>query len=121
MKLSSEVRRSIIEMLACYATPSEVQVEVRKAFGVECSLPQILRYDPTTLTGKTLSAENKALFNSIRNSFVAGVSSIAISQKSVRLRRLERDYVNAQSPCVRLRVLEQAAKEVGGMFRRGRR
>lgn len=108
----------IVERLACFATPGEVQKALKETFGIEVPASTLLRYDPTTVQGsEELGQRWKDLFAAARARFLSDVSAIPIANQSYRLRRLQRildDPALSRSPVTVMSALEQAAKEVGG-------
>ena len=75
------------------------------------------KYDPTTVNGSELSAPLKKLFRETRERYLKETADIAIAHQGFRLRELERMYRNVgRNAELGAKLLEQAAKEVGGMF-----
>lgn len=117
--LNEDIKRFIVQSLACFDMPSQVAEAVNDEFGIKVSRQQVQRYDPTKTAGKDLAARHVEIFNATRKVFLEDVGKIPIASQSFRLRSLQRmhdyyisrkNYVQAQS------VLEQAAKEVGGIY-----
>jgi hypothetical protein len=117
--LSEEHKQYIVQCLACFDTPSQVAEDVSKEFSVTIDRMQVQKYDPTKVAGKNMSPKLQAIFHATREAFLKDISQIPIASQAFRLRSLQRqhdyymsrkNYVQAQS------VLEQAAKEVGGIF-----
>lgn len=115
-KLSKEQKRLIVERLACWTMPADVVREINDTYGIKVSLPQLARYDPTGVNGQTLSPSLKELFNGVRKRFIENEVEIAVAHRSYRLQQLQRLIERTQSPKLKAELLEQAAKEVGGMF-----
>ncbi len=114
--LSNDVKKFVVMALACFDTPSVVVVGAAKEFGVQLSRQQVERYDPTTRAGAQLSPRWRTLFDETRNGYLASTAGIAISHRSVRLRALQRMYDDVEQsgdPALLLKLLEQAAREVG--------
>lgn len=117
--LNEEVKLFIVQSLACFDTPSQVAEAVAEEFGIKVDRFQVHKYDPTKVNGKGVSKKLVAIFEVTRQAFLKDVAKIPIASQSFRLRSLQRmhdhhisrkNYVQAQA------VLEQAAKEVGGIF-----
>lgn len=53
--LKPEVKAAIVQMLACYDTPSQVVEAVQKDFGITITRQQVETHDPTKVSGKTLA------------------------------------------------------------------
>ncbi|RTL63697.1 MAG: DUF2280 domain-containing protein [Hyphomicrobiales bacterium] len=122
-KLNDQLRKRIVCDLAAFATPSEVADLVRQEAGVDVSRQSIEAYDPTTRAGRNLTTKWRVLFEEARAAFLRETSSIGISHRAVRLRRLEALYRAAADKgdlVVAAELLEQAAREVGDCFK-GRR
>jgi len=111
----------IVERLACFYTHSEVQAGLRDTFKVSASLQQIQRYDVTRANGATLSPTLKKVFDETRERYLKVTEDIPIASQAYRLQQLQRLLENCgRNADLGLRILEQAAKEVGGVFTRRR-
>jgi len=117
--LKPEVKAYIIQMLACYDTPSQVVEAVQKDFGIAITRQQVETHDPTKVSGKTLAKKWVALFNRTRDRFLNEISDIPIANKAYRLRVLQRMSTTAENMKnigMTAQLLEQAAKEVGEAY-----
>lgn len=117
--LNGAIKVFIVERLACFDTPTEVQKAVKQAFGVEVSLPQLAIYNPKSASGARLSQTLRDVFEETRKRFLADTGDIAISHKSYRLRVLDQQLafaVKQGNMAMVTQLLEQAAKEEGGAF-----
>jgi hypothetical protein len=117
--LNGAVKVFIVERLACFDTPTEVQKAVKQAFKVDVSLPQLAIYNPKSASGARLRKDLKDVFEATRAKFLADTSDIAISHKAYRLRVLDQSLVTAMkqgNTAMVTQLLEQAAKEEGGAF-----
>lgn len=94
--LSEEVKVFIVQRLACYDTPQQVADAVREEYGLEIDRRQVQSYDPER-AGKKPGAKWCELHAETRGRFLKEVDQIPMSQKAVRLRRLERIYIRADS------------------------
>jgi hypothetical protein len=118
-KLTEPQKLFIVRALACFDTPSEVAKAFRQEFGVDITRQQVAEYDPTKASGRDVSRRLRAEFEKTRAAFMAEVDEIPISHLAVRLRSLQRMLERADSQgniALVCKLLEQAAKEVGGMF-----
>lgn len=108
----------VVLRLATFHTPSEVAKELKETEGVEVSLPQLARYDPTGVNGAELSEELRELFQGTRERYVQDAAAVPIAHQGYRLQELFRLFRKNRdrSPAVAAALLEQAAKETGGMF-----
>lgn len=117
--LKPEVKAYIIQMLACYDTPSQVVEAVQRDFGISITRQQVETHDPTKVSGKTLAKKWVALFNFTRDRFLNEISDIPIANKAYRLRVLQRMSTTAENMKnigMTAQLLEQAAKEVGEAY-----
>ncbi|WP_042298974.1 DUF2280 domain-containing protein [Paraburkholderia kururiensis] len=117
--LNDDVKLFIVRALACYDTPSQVAGAVKEEFGLVVSRQQVEAYDPNKAIGKGLSKKWREVFQRTREAFLADISQVPIANAAVRLRRIERILVKAETSgntVVALQALEQAAKEAGGAF-----
>lgn len=116
-KLTEPQKAYIVSRLACFYTPSEVVEMVTQDLGLKLDRQQIGKYDPSTLEGRKLSKDLKKLFVETRAKFQSDIQAIPIANRSVRLRELDGVLRRAgRNEDLRLRTLEQAAKEEGGVF-----
>lgn len=117
--LNDDVKRFIVRALACFDTPSQVVEAVKQEYRISVSRQQVECYDPGKHQGRNLHAKWKALFKQCRENFIEDSSEIGISHKSVRLRALARMAAKAEDGrniALAVQIIEQAAKEVGGMY-----
>lgn len=118
-KLNEAMQRFIVQALACYDTPSQVAEAVKEEFGIEITRQQAASYDYTKTMGRTLAKKWRVLFDDTRTKFRAEVAEIPIADQAYRLRTLQRmlgDAVKRKNIVLASQLLEQAAKEQGGMF-----
>ncbi|MDF1820713.1 MAG: DUF2280 domain-containing protein [Alcanivoracaceae bacterium] len=123
-RLKSEIRKFLVQRLACFDAPAEVKKEAQHQFGVVISRQQVQSHDPTKRAGRNLSRELKALFNHTREAFLENTADIAVSHKAVRLRALQRMFERAEETgnlVLAAQLLEQAAKESGDAYTNKRR
>ena len=117
--LKPEVKAAIVQMLACYDTPSQVVEAVQKDYGIAITRQQVETHDPTKVSGKTLAKKWVDLFNLTRDRFLNEISDIPIANKAYRLRVLQRMSTTAENMKnigMTAQLLEQAAKEVGEAY-----
>jgi hypothetical protein len=121
--LTDAVKEYIVQQLAMYAQPQHVADLVEQEFGVTIDRQQVFKYKP----GKSnLSKKLKDLFDKTRADFLDQLVKIPIANKTYRLKMLqtalEKVMANPRLNTVELRyLLEQAAKEEGGLFTNQRR
>jgi hypothetical protein len=118
-KLTEAVQRFIVQALACYDTPSEVAEAVKEEFGLELTRQQVATYDASKTTGRTMAKKWRVLFEDTRAAFRKEVSEIPIADQAYRLRQLDKiaqQAMKRKNVVLAAQMLEQAAKEVGGMY-----
>lgn len=117
--LKPEVKAAIVQMLACYDTPSQVVEAVQKDFGITITRQQVETHDPTKVSGKTLAKKWVDMFNATRDRFLNEISDIPIANKAYRLRVLDRMATRAEGMknlALTAEIIEQAAKECGDAY-----
>ena len=115
--LKEPVKIFIVQALACRDTPQEVAEAVKQEFKIELDRRQCASYDPTKPAGQNLSKKFVQLFNETREKFDAGLIDIPIANKHFRLKQYQKKLErNAKNTVMSLKILEQAAKDVGGQF-----
>ena len=115
--LKEPVKIFIIQALACRDTPQEVAEAVKQEFKIELDRRQCASYDPTKPAGQNLSKKFVQLFEETREKFDAGLIDIPIANKHFRLKQYQKQLErNAKNTVMSLKILEQAAKDVGGQF-----
>lgn len=117
--LKDEVKRFIVQALACFDTPTQVVQAVKETFGVEVSRQQCEQYDPTKHAGRDLGVKWKAVFEDTRKRFREETAEIPIANRAYRLRAMNRFVERAETMKnigLAMQILEQAAKEVGDVF-----
>lgn len=118
-KLNEAVQRFIVQALACYDTPTQAADAVKEEFGIEITRQQAASYDPTKVMGRTLAKKWRDLFHETRERFRKEVAEIPIADQAYRLRQLQRmtqEAMRRKNIVLAASLLEQAAKEQGGMF-----
>lgn len=118
--LTERQKQFIVAQLAAYHSPSEVADLYKEAFGEPITRQHVNLYNPETVGGKQVSQKWKDYFATCRAAFLNDRSSIAIAQQNFRLRALGElfDANKKKSVKMALLILQQAAKEEGGLFQR---
>jgi hypothetical protein len=114
--LSDAQKRAIVQGLACFRTPSEVAEDVKEAFGLEVPREQVRNYNPQQVE---VAKKWRSLFDATRAAFIAEVARHGITHQAYRLGELDamlRKAKKAGNLVLAASLLEQAAREVGGMF-----
>ncbi|NUG58951.1 DUF2280 domain-containing protein [Acinetobacter baumannii] len=114
--LKEPVKIFIVQALACRDTPQEVVEQVKQEFGVDISRSQCECYDPTKYSGRNLSKKFVELFELTRDEFDKGLIDIPIANKFYRLKQYQRQLEKTRNVKTALKILEQAAKDIGGQF-----
>src|SRR5690606_13183476 len=115
--LSEPVKIFIVQALACRDTPQEVVTLVKQAYDIEVTRSQCQNYDPTKYSGRNLSKKFVELFYETRKKFDEGLIDIPIANKHFRLKQYQKQLErNTKNTVMSLKILEQAAKDVGGRF-----
>ena len=115
--LKEPVKIFIVQALACRDTPQEVAELVKQEFKISIERSQVAAYDPTKISGKNLSKKFVDLFHKTRTDFDAGLVDIPIANKHYRLKQYQKQLErNSKNVVMSLKILEQAAKDVGGQF-----
>lgn len=124
-EISDPMRAVIVSQLAMYAANSEVRDYMKEEFDVEVSAMTVARHNPQNKASEGyLRKEFVDLFWTMRENFQRGLEDCGIVWKAYRLRKLDemmRKAKLAGNFDLAARLLEQAAKEVGGMFDQRRR
>lgn len=116
-QLKKEIKLFIVRSLAQFNTPTETAQAVHQEYGVQITKQNCEKYDPTKRSGQSLSAELKAEFEATRKQFIETPQNIPIANLVYRLERMQRIVENAgKNNMLVLTTLEQAAKDVGGMY-----
>lgn len=117
--LNDDQKLFIVQALACFDAPSQVIEAVKQEFGIDVSPQQLQAYNPATKAGARMSQKLKDIFESTRTRFLAEVSDIPVANQAYRLRQLQRmvyESMKRKNIVLAASLLEQAAKESGGMF-----
>lgn len=117
-RLTGDQKSYIVRALAAYDTPTEVLDSVNEIFGITVSRQQVHRYDATR-AGSKPAKKWIALFKLAREAFLKDVQENPVSNIAYRLRTMQKELEkarHARNPDLILRILEQAAKELGGVF-----
>ncbi|TXH12242.1 MAG: DUF2280 domain-containing protein [Gammaproteobacteria bacterium] len=117
-QLTEVQKEAVVRALACFSRPIEVVALMKKEFNVDVTLRQVVGYDPTRASYDA-GERWREFFHRAREGYVKESLSVPIAHRGFRLRTLQRmlDHaLEADNFVLAARLLEQAAKEVGGMF-----
>lgn len=120
MTLTEHQKAWIVTQWARMRYANQIRKEFAEVFGVEIDRKQVHTYNPKAGSNYGRGqAKWHALFEEEREKFLAEVNAIPISNAAVRLDRLETMCVAAMekgNAPLAASMIEQAAKEVGGLF-----
>lgn len=117
-RLNETMKAFVVERLACMATPTDVVEEVKEIFGLELSRQQVHYYDPTAPAAKT-PKKWRELYEVTQEAWLTTRSRAGVAYQNRRLEELDRLYERVKRSGnypLALQILEQAAKEMGGVF-----
>lgn len=119
-ELSDEVKDYIVKELALYRRPAQVVAGVKAFFDLTVDRRHVQHYDPTKGAAlKRLGPRWVNLFHETRSRFDAETAAIPIAKQSYRLAMLQRMAEAAEEKQqfeTAARILEQVAKERGGVY-----
>ena len=116
--LTDQQKTEIVLCHARFMTPSDIVVMLREEHGVESDTAQVVRYNPTKACYEG-GERWRPIFDARRKAYLEEVSSIPIAHQGFRLNLLNEMTMKAirdEKPGLAAQLLEQAAKEVGGML-----
>lgn len=118
-KLTESEKTFVVQLLACFDTPSEVAAALRDEFGKELRPQSVEAYDPTKRAGRKLSAGWCTLFERTRQTYLEEIEThVPEANKAVRVRHLT-DAARAFKARGNYRgmadMLERIAKEMGNV------
>ena len=120
--LTDEIKTFIVKGLACFDTPSKVAEAVKSTFDVDVTRQQVHRYDPACAQPPV--PRWRELHAATRRAHLAQLAEIGIAHRTARLKVLDRMAHDAEARDdfrLTASILEQAAKECGGVYDRKRR
>ena len=115
--LTDEIRTFIVQSLARFDSPSQVAEAVGVEFGVKISRQHVYAYDPKS--SQRMAPRWRELHAATRQAYLREVADVGIADKSVRLAMLDRMAHHSLANNYTTRaaaLLEQAAKECGGLY-----
>jgi hypothetical protein len=118
-KLSDLQKSFVVRRVAAFEPASAIRDALKREHGVEITAQGVERYDPTKAAGVNLADRWRVMFDESRATYLSDQAGIGISHRAVRLRAIDRMAAKAESMnnmSLAAQLLEQAAKEVGGMY-----
>ncbi|MEQ1762576.1 MAG: DUF2280 domain-containing protein [Pyrinomonadaceae bacterium] len=121
--LRNEVKVFIVKQFAKFKSPTDIATLVNDVFGIQMTRQRVFKYDPERADAHQ---KWKDLFDQCRKEFLAQIEAIPVANQAVRLQELQESLNRAKrSPRINEilvhSILEQAAKEVGGIYTNHRR
>ena len=120
-RLTENTKRRIVEHLACYRSHAETAQLVNEEFEISLTPRHIRAYDPNTFQYAG-SQRWIDYFGLVREKFALEIGSSAISHRAYRLNQLQELFYDAKDNGnlrQAMKMLEQAAKEVGCYYDKG--
>ncbi|RFU48649.1 DUF2280 domain-containing protein [Paraburkholderia sp. DHOC27] len=87
--LTQKMKRFVVRALATGHGVVEVQRMVKQSFDVDITVPSLLKYNPTRITGARLSAPLRKLFFDTRARTNDELENTDLAHDVVRMRRLD--------------------------------
>jgi len=119
-RLKKKVQVFIVQLLACYETPSDVAMAVKDEFDLEISRQRVEYYDPRKRIAATgLSDELTKLFWDTQEKYNQQEADKGLGSLNHRLARLGKmlNRVEAmRNYQAAMNILKQAAQDKGGVF-----
>lgn len=118
-QLPDPVKRYIVEELARFKRPSEIVKALQEVFDIDWVTARAVHgYDPTK-SYYDGGAVLEALFKETRKAYVERTEDMAVANQVYRLKRLQSMSEAAEAEgkiALAAQLLEQAAKDCGGIF-----
>lgn len=121
-QLTEDQKRQIVVGFAQCMSPSEIRRVMKDEHGLELELGHIVQFNPTKASF-TASDRWRAIYDAAHKSFLEDVSNVPVSNQGYRLRMLQKHIEvqdKAGNSVLVAELLEQAAKEVGGLLTNAR-
>ncbi|MEO9490920.1 MAG: DUF2280 domain-containing protein [Marinomonas sp.] len=116
--LTGEQKEEIVRMHACFASSSAIRQRFQFEYGLALTHKQVGRYDPTRayFAGGDKWRE---IFQAQRRTYLNDLSEVPIANQAYRLNILQQgvdEAIRTSNWTLVAKLLEQAAKEVGGVL-----
>lgn len=115
-RLTDHDRTEIVTRLAMYDTPPQIVAALAER-NVKITRQAVAKYDPTR--SFSVSARWSTLFYDTRKRWISEIVKEPIAHRAFRLRKLQQIFEDASQRgelSIAASILEQAAKEVGGLY-----
>lgn len=117
-ELTDDLKLEIVTMLACFRDLVTIQEHFRQEHQLDLTARQVGAYDPTR-TYFEAGDKWRDIFDQKRKQYLEGVAAVPIANQGFRLNLLYEMVTKAikdDKPALAAALLEQAAKEVGGVL-----
>lgn len=117
-ELEHHQKEQIVVLLAKFRTPSEIAALLKQEAGIDLTVQQISKYDPSR-TAFDAGERWRPIFEAARKQYLTAVEDVPIANQGYRLQLLQEasDAARrARNWKLMAELLEQAAKEVGGVL-----
>ncbi len=118
-ELDTETKIFIVQSLACFDRPSKVVKAAKEEFGVVVTRQAVHWYDADRKGAEEIPEQWREMFAAARKRFLGETAHIGISNRSVRLKLLDRIAARGEETgnhVIVLAACEAAAKEMGGAY-----
>lgn len=117
-ELTEDQKLEIVTMLACWRDTTTIIKHFQEEYGLDLNHKQVGVYDPTR--SYFVAGEKwRDIFDAKRKQYVEGVAMVPSANQGFRLNLLHEQIVKAAQegkPALMAQLLEQCAKEVGGVL-----
>ena len=117
-ELTEPQKLEIVEALACFRAPSDIIAHFRREYDLELTHMQVGGYDPTR-PYYFAGDKWREIFDAKRKGYLEEVAVVPVANQGFRLNELHDMYVaakKAKNYALAAQLLEQSAKEVGGVL-----
>ncbi|KIG09818.1 Protein of unknown function DUF2280 [Burkholderia sp. MR1] len=83
--LSKEQKVFVVRALAQFDTPTIVARKLKAVYDIDVPTAQIMLYDPTTITGRTLTKSLRLIFDDSRKNYLDNEQKIGIANRTHRM------------------------------------
>ncbi len=116
--LTDDQKLEIVTMLACFRDPGLIVDHFGQEYGIELDHRQVGSYDPGRMYYEA-GPKWREIFDAKRKAYLEDVATVPIANQGFRLNLLNEQAALAfknKQPALGAALLEQAAREVGGLM-----
>lgn len=117
-ELTEDQKVEVVQHLARFKPPAEIVRIMKEEHALDCSIQQIVAYDPTRSAFRN-GDRFAELFKITREAFIKNVEDVPLAHSGYRLQVLQsvlESHLKHKKLDAAVKVVEQAAKEVGGLY-----